>query len=204
MSKLALNKGTLHRLSTALRVYQRALPSLDMKRKQLAVELQRARRELAQREDAAARLRTAAAADLPMLADPGVEISGLLRIQQVSIDEQNLLGTRLPQLRDIEFETLDYALLARPHWVDTVLARIKEQLTLQIEIRVHAERVQRLERALRRTLQRVNLLEKVLIPRARRDIGRIKVALADADRAAVVRAKMNKHKRMLTDGAAPA
>ena len=40
--------------------------------------------------------------------------------------------------------------------------------------------------------QRTNLFEKILIPRARENIRKIQIHLADADRAAVVRSKITK------------
>ncbi|MEM6429093.1 MAG: V-type ATP synthase subunit D, partial [Deinococcota bacterium] len=48
--------------------------------------------------------------------------------------------------------------------------------------------------AVKRTTQRVNLFDKVLIPNAQETIRRIQIFLADADRAAVVRAKLAKQK----------
>ena len=52
-----------------------------------------------------------------------------------------------------------------------------------------------LDAALRKVTQRVNLFEKVLIPRARDNIRRIRIYLGDAERAAVVRSKIAKRKR---------
>ena len=46
MSRTPLNKAELARKKRELATYQRFLPSLDMKRKQLLVERRRARREL--------------------------------------------------------------------------------------------------------------------------------------------------------------
>ena len=43
--------------------------------------------------------------------------------------------------------------------------------------------------------QRFNLFDKVLIPRARDNIRRIAIYLADAERAAVVNSKIAKRKR---------
>jgi V/A-type H+-transporting ATPase subunit D len=48
--------------------------------------------------------------------------------------------------------------------------------------------------------QRVNLFEKVLIPRARKSIQRIRVYLSDEERAAVVRSKIAKRKQATMAG----
>ena len=47
---------------------------------------------------------------------------------------------------------------------------------------------------MRKVTQRVNLFEKVLIPRTREQIRRIRIYLSDAERAAVVRSKIAKRK----------
>ena len=57
----------------------------------------------------------------------------------------------------------------------------------------------RLNDAVRRITQRVNLFEKVLIPQAEKKIHRIKIYLADTERAAVVRSKIAKAKQNLDE-----
>jgi V/A-type H+-transporting ATPase subunit D len=57
------------------------------------------------------------------------------------------------------------------------------------------QRVERFEHATRRITQRVNLFEKVLIPRAEENIRRIVIFLSDQERAAVVRSKIAKGKK---------
>ena len=57
------------------------------------------------------------------------------------------------------------------------------------------ERVARLNQQVRRITQRVNLFEKVLIPRARENIKRIHIGLGEQERSAVVRSKIAKKKR---------
>ena len=56
-------------------------------------------------------------------------------------------------------------------------------------------RLELLDEAVRTITQRVNLFDKVLIPRAQANIKRIRIFLADGERAAVVRAKIAKAKR---------
>jgi V/A-type H+-transporting ATPase subunit D len=61
---------------------------------------------------------------------------------------------------------------------------------------VAVERVRRLEKATRRIQQRVNLFEKVLIPGTRQNARRIRIFLGDTQRAAVVRSKIAKARRI--------
>ena len=52
-----------------------------------------------------------------------------------------------------------------------------------------------LEVGVRKITQRVNLFEKVLIPRTRESIRRIRIYLSDTEREGVVQAKISKKKR---------
>jgi V/A-type H+-transporting ATPase subunit D len=67
--------------------------------------------------------------------------------------------------------------------------------TYRLQLQVYRERIARMQGAVRRVTQRVNLFEKVLIPNAKRDIARIQIFLSDVERAAVVTSKIAKGKR---------
>ena len=89
-------------------------------------------------------------------------------------------------LRAVEFDEKPYSILSTPFWLDELVACIKDVATYRLRLQVYRARVSRMEGAVRRVSQRVNLFEKVLIPNARRDIARIKIFLSDIERAAVV------------------
>ena len=88
-----------------------------------------------------------------------------------------------------------YAVLSKPHWVDNVVAMLHDMLELQIRAQVAERRVALLDAAVKTITQRVNLFDKVLIPRARANIKRIKIYLSDEEMSAVVRSKIAKRKR---------
>ncbi len=195
MAKLALNKSSLNRRRADLATFERVLPSLDLKRKQLTAELNHERAGLRALEADIEALRAGVGERLPMLANRGVRLSGLVRVADVRTGEHNLLGTRLPVLEKVAIERRPYSMLAFPHWVDSVLDAVARQAENRIAADIARERVRRLEQALQKTIQRVNLLEKVLIPRARDDIHRIGIALSDMERSGVVRSKIAKRKQ---------
>ena len=124
-----------------------------------------------------------------------MKLSGLVRIHRVDVAEEDVLGLRLPTLRAVEFDTADYSLLATPFWVDDLVTCLKEVATYRLRLQVYRERVARMQGAVRRITQRVNLFEKVLIPDAKRNIARIQIFLSDVERAAVVTSKIAKAKR---------
>ena len=194
MARPALNKASLNRERDKLRTYQRFLPSLDLKRKQLLADQARARAELAAAQAETARHLREAGARLPMAAYEGIALDNLVQVTAVHLDEENRMGARLPVLRGVECRVEDYGLMSRPAWVDSVVATLQELAAARIAVRVAEERVARLGLAVRKITQRVNLFDKVLIPNTQKAIRVIEVHLSDADRAAVVRAKIAKQK----------
>ncbi len=194
MAKLALNKSSLARESTQLAEYRRFLPSLELKRLQITAERAKAKETLARLEQHYEQRFADLAAALPMLANRHVPLEGLVRLKGVERSEQNLSGTVLPVLGEIDVEVEPYSLLARPHWVDPYVDGMRELLRLNLKRDVARERIDKLIEAEAVISRRVNLFEKVLIPRAERNIKKIRMALADAERDAVVRAKISKRK----------
>lgn len=201
MARLSLNKTALHREQFRLRQFQQLLPSLDLKRRQLIAERLHARETLhdseAELDALVARVRNR----LPMAGDHTLKIENLARVTRVRLREHNLLGVHLPSLEGIEIELADYPTLTTPHWLDHYREALREALELTVRLQVKRERLRRLERAVTRVTQRVNLFDKVLIPRTREHLRRIRLHLADGERSAVVRAKLAKRKQ--AQGASP-
>lgn len=142
-----------------------------------------------------------------MLANREIDLSGLVRVESIQIEEENVVGVKLPVLGRVGFAVEHYSMLAKPHWVDVLVEELQGMVELRARVEVAKERVRRLERAVRRVTQRVNLFEKVLIPAAKENIKRIQTFLADTERAAVVRSKITKamherrHKTSMRRGA---
>lgn len=195
MAKTALNKGALQRQREQLKLYQRVLPSLDLKRQQLTIEVNRARAELERIRADGERLNQRVAEELPMLANRDLAVSGLVELRSIRLGEENVVGVRLPLLASIEYNVRPYAMLAKPHWVDVLVERLKTVAEARLRVQVAHERVRVLERAARRITQRVNLFDKLLIPDARENIRRIQIFLGDQERSAIVRSKLAKAKR---------
>ncbi|MBN2885759.1 MAG: V-type ATP synthase subunit D [Chromatiaceae bacterium] len=195
MARLSLSKSSLARQSRQLQTYERYLPSLDLKRKQLMADRARAREAQAATRAAIEALRAEVREDLPMLANEEIALDDLVRLRELRLGEENRMGTRLPVLLGVELDIRDYGCLSHPHWVDRLVLQLGRMLELQAELALQARRTALLDEAVRKVTQRVNLFEKVLIPRARANIKTIRIALSDAERAAVVRSKIAKGKR---------
>ena len=195
MARLALNKSSLSEQGKRLRIYERHLPSLDLKRRQLIAERARARKELETTRDHIEALAASIGRDLPMLSTEAVDPSGLVNIGHVSIEQENIVGVSLPRLHEVEIVRQAISLLTQPAWLDVLIERLASMLELRLLGEVQSERVDALEAAVQTITQRVNHFEKVLIPRTREHIRRIRIHLSDAERAAVVAGKIAKRKR---------
>jgi len=195
MAKLALSKSGLQKQREDMRLYERMLPSLDLKRMQLSAELKRARQQLVEAEAEVQKLNKRIAEQLPMLANREIDVSGLVQVESFRIEEENLVGVKLPKLVEVKCHVAQYSMLAKPHWVDMLVEQLKQMVEQKTRIEVAAERVRLLEQAERRITQRVNLFDKILIPTAKKNIQKIQIYLTDAERAAVVRSKITKRMR---------
>jgi V/A-type H+-transporting ATPase subunit D len=202
MATLSLNKSSLQQERGKLQLFERFLPSLDLKRQQLTAESKKAMQVLAEAEEGADKASRSLAGLLPILGSATMKLSGLVRIRRVDISEEDVLGVSLPALRGVEFDMVDYSLLATPFWIDNLVTCLKEVVTYRIRLNVYRERVSRMQTAVRRITQRVNLFDKVLIPNAKRNMARIEIFLADVGRAAVVTSKIAKAKRSRASAAA--
>ena len=197
MATIALSKSSLQQQRDRLRLFERFLPSLELKRQQLTAEYKKALQVLAEAEQGAEQASRSLPALLPILGSARMELSGLIRIRRVEVAEEDVLGLRLPTLRAVEFDTADYSLLATPFWLDALVTCLKDVATYRLRLQVYRQRVARMQGAVRRVTQRVNLFEKVLIPNAKQNIARIQIFLSDVERAAVVTSKIAKGKRAL-------
>ena len=192
MAKLALNKSQLKKENDQLKLFMKVLPSLELKRMQLTSVLRKAQAQLIKDKTAVEQLRDTIAEQLPMLAYRQIILTSLVKLKNVQVEEENVVGLRLPCLGRIDFDVLDYSMLAKPHWVDVFVDRLKEMITRRMVLKISEERVAKLEQAVRRITQRVNLFEKILIPTAKKNIQRIRIFLGDAERSAIVRSKIAK------------
>jgi V/A-type H+-transporting ATPase subunit D len=192
MARLPLNQTSLHDQSKKLAAFERFLPSVDLKRRQLIAERNKAIRKLAERRDQLQTVLNRAAEELTMLEGATLDLSNLVVVSGCDVTEENQMGVRLPVLREVHYEQRPYALLASPPWLDHLVEFLIDAMELELRCRVDAERLRLLEEAVRKSTQRFNLFDKVLIPRTRANIRRIQLFLSDQSTAAVVRAKIAK------------
>ncbi len=167
---------------------------MDLKRQQLTGELAKAKIKYEKSTTAVKALMEDVGKKLPMIANPEINLSGLVTVKEVKSREDNIVGIRIPVVDEVICEVAPYSMLVRRHWVDDVVEKLKQMAMLKAQQEASKIQVERLEVGLRRITQKVNLFEKILIPECKETISRIQIFLGDAERSAVVRSKISKQK----------
>jgi V/A-type H+-transporting ATPase subunit D len=197
MARLSLNKSTLSEQIKQLKTYRNFLPSLDLKRKQLLSEQEKARKELRKLDDRLEALRPLVDKQIPMLGYTHVDVRGIVRLTNAEIVEENVMGIRLPKLGNLQIKVSEYPFLGKPHWVDRVVQLLQQAIDIRLHRQVMERRLELLASSAKVVSQRVNLFERVLIPKTEANIQRIRVALSDSERDSIVRAKIAKGEKVV-------
>jgi V/A-type H+/Na+-transporting ATPase subunit D len=191
MSTVKHTKTELKAQRDALRRFERFLPMLQLKKQQLLAELQLVDAKLQAKQTE----KDAALAELNAwvgLFSESVDLTNIVSVEAVIIEEGNIAGVRIPVLQDVRLRGESYDLYETPPWVDDAAESVGTLARLWAECRVLCEQSRLLTDELRSTNQRVNLFEKVKIPECRDNIRVIKIFLGDEQTAAVARGKLAK------------
>jgi V/A-type H+-transporting ATPase subunit D len=191
--KIKLSQGELKKQRDALRQYERYLPTLQLKKQQLQLEILHQQAALRERKNFFHEKRRSAETWAGLLVEAPL-IESWLRPVKVITGKKNVAGVDLPLFASTEFEPAEYDLFATPLFMDRGIDALREMVSLREEIRTVEEGLSILNRELRITTQRVNLFEKVKIPEAKEAIRQIKIYLGDQMTNAVGRSKIAKKK----------
>ncbi len=192
MAKIKLTKNELKKQKDSLKMYQRYLPTLMLKKQQLQMEIRVTESRLQKLRADKDRLDETFKSWIAVFAETGFFTSDLLKIKEIRTVSGNIAGVEIPVFKGADFTVQEYDLVKTPLWLDAAVDRMRQALLLDLEAQVLDEQRRLLERELRVTTQRVNLFEKVKIPEAKSNIKKIRVYLGDQQTAAVVRGKIAK------------
>jgi V/A-type H+-transporting ATPase subunit D len=198
MAKIKLTKNELKKKKDALKMYRRYLPTLQLKKQQLQMEIRGVEAKLSQlavlKSDLESGLNAWVALfteDSAMRTSDGLP---LLSISSIKTSEGNIAGVPIPVFESAEFRIETYDLFTVPLWVDTATEWMKKILAVTAEHQIVTRQKDLLSAELRTTTQRVNLFEKVKIPETIAEIKKIGIYLGDQQTAQVVRGKISKKK----------
>lgn len=201
MAKIKYTKTELKQQRDALRRFERYLPTLQLKKQQLQMEVRQMETEI----EAKAREEQEARDDLrswvDLFAEP-IPFENYLKVVSIEQTVNNIAGVSIPVLEDIIFERQVPDLFTSRPWWDDGLDMLQQLARLRGERLLLEEGHRRLVQELRTTTQRVNLFEKVKIPETRENIRVIRIFLGDQQTAEVARAKMAKDRAVKAEEAA--
>ena len=195
MSRVTASKHELKRQRDALARFERYLPTLRLKQRQLQVELRRVEAAVVEAGADEARLRRDLSAWIELWVEP-LDVAAHVAVESVRWGETSVAGVTLPTLDEVRWRRRPASPAATPAWVDDGLLAFERLAELRLRRQVLAEQRSRLAAELRFTSQRVNLFEKVKVPEAREALRFIRIALGDQQAAEVVRAKIAKAKSL--------
>jgi len=204
MAKIKFTKTELKSQQDALKQFVRFLPTLQLKKQQLQMEVrlstEELERNLAEQKELVDRM-----SSFLELFSSDAEVAffeGLVRVRRVLTGEENIAGIAIPTFDRVEFEPADWDLFDTEWYVDDAVQALKDAVSLREAYKVLEEQHRLLSAELRSTSQRVNLFEKVKIPECKENIRRIRIMLGDLDTSAVARSKIAKKKSQEAAGQA--
>lgn len=191
--KIKLTQGELKKQRDALRQYERYLPTLQLKKQQIQLEILHQQSALRERALILSEKKRSAKEWSGLLSEsPGIK--KWLIPSSVITGKKNIAGVDIPVFEQLMFETAEYDLFLTPLWLDSGLSALRDMVSLLEEIHVIEKGISVLNHELRITTQRVNLFEKVKIPGAKEAIRLIKIYIGDQMTNAVGRSKIAKNK----------
>ena len=203
MASVKLTKNELKAQKDLLKMYQRYLPTLTLKKQQLQMEIYAIRAQANAVRSAREALEQGFDEWIAVFSEREAFPQGAVSVRNIRVGEGNIAGVAIPTFEGAEFSRGDYDLYGTPLWVDLAANHMEKALELDLKAQVLDEQVRLLDAELRATAQRENLFEKVKIPETQENIRRISIYLADQQVNAVVRSKIAKRKIAARSGPAP-
>lgn len=194
MAKIKLTKNELKVQKDALKMYQRYLPTLTLKKQQLQSEIRIIEAKAASVRQERENLEKGFSSWIAVFSEESAFPDGIITVSNIRKGTGNIAGVTIPTFEGADFSRGDYDLYETPLWVDIAANHMEKAMSLDLEAKVLDEQVRLLEKELLSTSQRVNLFEKVKIPETQTNIKKISIYMADQQVSAVVRSKISKRK----------
>jgi len=195
MAQIKLTKMELRDQQYKLKQLLKYLPTLQLKKAMLQTEVNHAIYEIEGLTQEFKKQKNSCEAFQSLLSTSDVKLLfGGSEVLEVEKRYENIAGAEIPFFEKVVFQPFAYSLFESPLWIDAALEEIKVLVVAKKKIEVVEEKKKILEKELREVSIRVNLFEKILIPRTQGNIKKIKVFLGDQELASVAQAKVAKGK----------
>ena len=193
MAKIKLTKNELKTQRDSMARFQRYLPTLQLKKQQLQMEMRGLDQLIRDKQDEEQEARARLSSWIQLYSEP-VDLSPYAQVDKLLTSFGNIAGVNIPILDDLTFKEAAIDLFETGPWTDEGIRVMKQLTRLRIERQIFEEQHRLLADELRTTTQRVNLFEKVKIPEAKENIRVIRIFMGDQQTAAVARSKIAKGK----------
>ncbi len=195
MSTVKLTKNELRIQQNKLAQLKRYLPTLQLKKAMLQFEVINAQMEIDSLKESLDKVRLRVEGFSSFLLEKvDCDIGMYSDVQHVRKRYENIAGVEIPIFESVEFRKSSYFLFDTPVWTESATALLQSLVTEREKIHVAQEKKRALEKELREVSIRVNLFEKILIPRSIENIKKIRIFLGDQQLASVAQAKVAKTK----------
>lgn len=192
---MKLTKNELRNQQVRLSQFQKYLPTLQLKKAMLQFEVSLAQTELSQLLEELQEIKHKIEDFSFALSDTVlVDLKDYSTPLSVKKTYENVAGVEIPIFDKVTFKSPEYAFFDTPVWTDSALETLREFTICGEKISIAREKRRALEKELRSVSIRVNLFEKVLIPKSKANIKKIQIFLSDQQLAAVAQAKVAKKK----------
>ena len=165
-------------LEKQLKVRKRTLPIIKSKESALRMEVKKCKDDLARLER---ELEEGIVRYDSMFALWNEFNPGLVRVKDVHLTVRKIAGTRIPVLDEVEFEIAEFSLFSQPKWYYDGINILKGLAHDAILVEFTTAKLGLLEKARKKTTQKVNLFEKVQIPGYEDAIRKIKRFMEDEE-----------------------
>ncbi|MCF7852065.1 MAG: V-type ATP synthase subunit D [Simkaniaceae bacterium] len=198
MSEIRLTKNELRDQQHKLVQLQRYLPTLQLKKAMLQSEVGAIQQHIHTLEKEFDQQKSSVLGFISLVSEGGMkEFFNALNFKDLKTSSENIAGVEIPVLEGIEFEESKYSHFVTPIWWDSALKHLRQLLLKKQHVKFAQQKKELLEAELRSVSIRVNLFEKILIPRTLNNIKKIKVFLGDQQLSAVATSKIAKMKTLL-------
>lgn len=193
--KIKYTRTELKHQRDALTRFKRYLPTLKLKQQQVQTSIVHTRQLFGKMQDAVdATKRTISEYDGLFSNVASINYRKIAAPDKIKTTTHSIAGVHVPQFEKIVFPEVDYSLFGTAPWVDRAVADLKKLNRQTAELDILQKCLDLLQAELKKVMQRVNLFEKVMIPKTMDNIRRIRIALGDQMTASVARAKIAKAK----------
>jgi len=198
VAEIKLTKTELREQQIKLDRLQKYLPTLQLKKAMLQMEVNHAQLEIEEFSAQFGKTEQQVGKYCSLFTDKGAsQLFSSVAILEIEKSYENIAGVDIPIFEKVVFEPAAYSLFDTPVWLDPAIDGVKQLLTVREKVKIAYDKKRALEKELREVSIRVNLFEKILIPRALENIKKIKIFLGDLQLAAVSQAKVAKKKILL-------